>query len=238
MKTRTLARWVFGLGCSLALSGSAPGQEAPTPNLPIPTIAKPAIAPLSGWALEVAKLVQAGVEDKVTLSFITNSAGTFNLGADHIIALHEHGVGNELIQAMLVHDQEIASGVRDVSATTAPLPNQLLPLILVPSTTKTDTGTPQISTAAILAPPPAPVSTPPASVEQPPASEPAAVIAAPEPNQPIVQPALYCARKRSFQEVEDAFPVREPNAVQLTAPIIVWKGTGRVPNTMVLEMLH
>lgn len=237
MKTRTLATWVFGLGCLLTVSHSATGQEAPTPTptLPIPTAAKPAKAPLSGWALEVAKLVQAGVENQVSLSFITNSAGTFNLGADHIITLHELGVGNELIQAMLAHDQEIASGVRDVSATTAPLPNQVLPLILVPSTSKVDTAAPQIGTTP--SPRSAPVTTPPAMVEQP-VSEPTAIPAIPEPSQPMVQPALYCASKQAFHEVDDTYPVREPNPVQLTAPIFVWRGTGRVPNTMVLEMLH
>jgi hypothetical protein len=239
MKTRILATWVFGLGWILALGGNAAGQEAPVPSLPIPTAtAKPAKAPLSGWALEVAKLIQAGVEDKVTLTFITNSAGTFNLGSDQIITLHQLGIGNEVIQAMLAHDQEIATGERDVFATTAPLPTQVLPIVLVPTTTKADTAAPQVGASSTSSPPDPPPSTS-LVAEQSPATELAAITVAIEPSQAIAQPATYCIKHRpSFYEIDELYPVREPNPVQLTAPIIVWRGTGRVPNTMVLEMLH
>ena len=105
MKTRTLATWVFGLGWILALGSAAgqetPGKEVPAPKVPIPEAAVKSKPPLTGWSFEVAKLVQAGVQDSVTLTFITNSAGTFNLGAEQIIALRELGVSNELLQAMI-----------------------------------------------------------------------------------------------------------------------------------------
>ena len=231
MKTRTLATGVFGLGWILALGSAvaqeAARQEAPVPKLPIPEESAKAAKPLlTGWAFEVARLVQAGVQDSVTLTFITNSAGTFNLGAEQIITLRDLGVSNDLLQAMLAHDQEIASGVRDVFATTAPLPSQVLPFVLVPSTTKGEAVNPQGAAASTTLSNPNPAAVP--ALESTPAE---AVAISVSPDNAPAQPRL-CSRKQA--EPGDVFRVREPNAVQLTAPINVWRGQGRVPNTMVL----
>ena len=229
MKTRIVATWVFGLGWLLAL-GNAVGQEAdtheaPVPKLPIPEApAKPAKLPLTGWTFEVARLVQAGVDESVTLIFITNSAGTFNLGAEQIITLRDLGVSNELLQAMMAHDQEIASGTRDVFASTAPLPAQVLPFVLVSSASKEDAGAASSATLSSSKPLTAPTV------------EPAAAEAAPVQMAADEAPVMTQPRRCYRTQVEsgDVYRVREPNAVQLTAPIIVWKGQGRVPNTMVL----
>jgi hypothetical protein len=169
--------------------------------------------------------VQAGVQESVTLTFITNSAGTFNLGAEQIITLHDLGVSNELLQAMMAHDQEIASGIRNVFDSTAPLPAQVVPFVLVPSTAKAEAENPQgaaASTTALTA-------NPSAGVESA-STEPAAVLVTDE--APVITQTRLCSRKQG--DSGDVYRVREPNAVPLTAPILVWRGQGRVPNTMVL----
>jgi hypothetical protein len=231
MKTRTLATWVFGLAWILALGSAVgqetPGKEAPAPKVPIPeAAAKPAKLPLTGWSFEVARLVQADVEDSITLTFITNSAGTFNLGAEQIITLRDLGVSNELLQAMLAHDQEIASGTRDVFASTAPLPSQVLPFVLAPGAAKAETSDPQVTG----------VATTPSNLNLVPVTPVESVSAAPvtvsAEDAPVMMPTRVCSRKQA--ESTEVYRVREPNAVQLTAPILVWKGQGRVPNTMVL----
>jgi hypothetical protein len=226
MKTRILATWVFGLGWILAL-GSAAGQEAPAPKVLIPeAVDKSTKALVTGWSFEVAKLVQAGVQDSVTLTFITNSAGTFNLGAEQIIILRDLGVSNELLQAMIAHDQEIASGARDAFASTAPLPSHVLPFVLVPSTTKAEASHTQDAAESMPAVSSNPTAV--ASVE----SGPAAPVTVSTDDAPIPAQIRLCCRKQA--ESSDVYRVREPNPVQLTAPILVWRGQGRVPNTMVL----
>jgi hypothetical protein len=64
---------------------------------------------LSHWAIEIQKLVQAGVEERVITSYITNSAGMFNLSADQIIYLKNAGVSPRVLSVMIQHDQELLS---------------------------------------------------------------------------------------------------------------------------------
>jgi hypothetical protein len=204
-----------------------PAKEAPAPKVPIPEApAKAANHPITGWSLEVARLVQAGVQDSVTLTFITNSAGTFNLGAEQIITLRDLGVSNELLQAMLAHDQEIASGTRDVFASTAPQPAQVLPFVLVPSTTKAQVSIPQDSAESTT-----PSSPAPAAVQAVESVSAVPVIDSAD-DAPVPAQTRLCCLKQS--ESSDVYRVRDPNPVQLTAPILVFRGQGRVPNTMVL----
>jgi hypothetical protein len=215
------------LGWLLALT-NAGGQETPALKLPLSEAPpKQVQLPLSGWAFEVAKLVQAGVQDSVTLTFVTNSAGTFNLGAEHIITLRDLGVSNELLQAMIAHDQEISSGARSVFESTAPMPSPVLPIVLVPSTDKVEVASSQVPGSA-TAPTPAPAVGEPASAEPAPAQSDSVEEA------PVMAQPRLCCRKQV--ESGDVYRVREPNAVQLTAPILVWRGAGRVPNTMMLRM--
>lgn len=229
MKTRTLATWVFGLAWILALGGAAgqetPGKETPAPKVPIPEASAKSKSPLTGWSFEVAKLVQAGVQDSVTLTFITNSAGTFNLGAEQIITLRDLGVSNDLLQAMIAHDQEIASGSRDVFASTAPLPSQVLPFVFVPSRTKPEAANPQDIAGSMTPTSPIPAVPAAESVSDAPST-------LPLDDTTVTAQTHLCCRKQA--QSSDVSQVRDPNPVQLTAPILVWRGQGRVPNTMVL----
>src|SRR5436190_20494832 len=54
---------------------------------------------------EVIKLAQAGVDDEVMLTFITNSTSTFGLSSDEIIYLNDIGVANNIVTTIIEHDQ-------------------------------------------------------------------------------------------------------------------------------------
>ena len=86
---------------SSSATPAAPGKQS-DPSLP------PRIS-LSPWAHEIQKLVQAGVEERVITSYITNSAGMFNLTADQIIYLKNEGVSPRVLSVMIQHDQQLFS---------------------------------------------------------------------------------------------------------------------------------
>jgi len=69
---------------------------------------------------EVQRLTQASVDEGVVLSYVTNSAGTFNLTADQVIYLKNLGVSPQVINTMMQHDQELISGLRPLTASSAP----------------------------------------------------------------------------------------------------------------------
>jgi hypothetical protein len=128
------------------------------PTLPEPTDVKPVVPdpeaaqskPLPAGMLaspsftEVVRMANAGVDVQVMRSFITNSAGTFNLGADQIIYLKDLGLPGDLVSTMIEHDQAIASGTFQVTAST--VPPRPMSLGTAPATA---TGTPPLSTATV-----------------------------------------------------------------------------------------
>ncbi len=121
---------------ALALEQPAPATTNPPP-LAEPGTNRPVVAdhaaaeskPLPpGLAVSpslghVVKMANAGVEPGVMLSFITNSAGTFNLGAEQIIFLKDLGLQGEVVTTMILHDQAISSGQFQVTASTVPTPS-------------------------------------------------------------------------------------------------------------------
>ncbi len=80
--------------------GKAKAAPASLDEKPLPPSIK-AIGPVA----EVIKLAQAGVDERIMLTFITNSSSTFSLGSDEIIYLNDLGVPNDAITAMIEHDQ-------------------------------------------------------------------------------------------------------------------------------------
>lgn len=75
---------------------------------------------LSPWAQEIQKLVQAGVEERVITTYITNSAGMFNLTTDQIIYLKNAGVSPQILSVMVQHDQQLISSGRFMTALAEP----------------------------------------------------------------------------------------------------------------------
>lgn len=68
--------------------------------------------------------MRAGVEARVITSYITNSAGIFNLTADQIIYLKNEGVSPQILSVMIQHDQQLfpSAEVMPVPAAAPPGP--------------------------------------------------------------------------------------------------------------------
>ena len=77
---------------------TAPAKKVST-EIEVPANLKPSPA-----TAEIIKLANAGVEESVMLSFITNSVGTFNLRAEEIIYLNDIGVPSGVVTAMIQRD--------------------------------------------------------------------------------------------------------------------------------------
>ena len=71
---------------------------------------------------EVLKLADAGVDESVMLAFITNSASTFNLGAEEIIYLNDIGVPSAVVAAMIQRDQALKASLANTGPGPAALP--------------------------------------------------------------------------------------------------------------------
>ena len=119
-----------------------PSQSAPQPSTAVPTVPGNAAdkSPssnryLSPWFYEIQRLTQAGVEDGVVLSYINNSAGTFNLTADQVISLKNLGASPQVINAILEHDRQLISGERPMTVSAPPpLPPSVQAALATPRT--------------------------------------------------------------------------------------------------------
>ncbi|HEY5914853.1 MAG TPA: hypothetical protein VJA21_30040 [Verrucomicrobiae bacterium] len=181
-------------------------------------IGKKAAQPrLSPWSSQVLKLAQAGVYEDVVFSYI-DSAGTFNLTADQIITLTQSGVPRDVIAAMIQHDADIFSGVRQVLSSTVPESGDDT-LSTVPAPPRLDARSKAQLSSVALSPRPLP---PNQETTVPADFGPEFIL---EPLEAVYEPP----------EALERSPVRKPYAVQLTAPILVWRTEGRMPNTVLLE---
>jgi hypothetical protein len=77
---------------------NAPAKKVST-EIQVPANLQPSPA-----TAEIIKLANAGVEENVMLSFVTNSLGTFNLRAEEIIYLNDIGVPSGVVTAMIQRD--------------------------------------------------------------------------------------------------------------------------------------
>jgi hypothetical protein len=152
MKPRLLRTSLSTALALFLLSNTAPLLAADNPQTSSSTGLKiPAPAPAKGgWmsheAAEVLKLVRANVAEDVVMAFIQTSRGGFNLSADEIVQLHNEGVADKMIQAML--DRKKAGPQPTISvAQQAPAPEaQYQPL----------PGAPQVAQQPIVVQPSAP----------------------------------------------------------------------------------
>ncbi len=79
----------------------------------------PYIRPSSSLA-EIIKLAQAGVDPAVMLTYVTNSAHTFGLGADEIVYLNDLGIPSGVILAILEHDNAMKQFWANAAQPSAP----------------------------------------------------------------------------------------------------------------------
>jgi hypothetical protein len=199
------------LGFSVGLTLAAAGQSPST--LPIPSSFTPTNsheASLTPWTAEISKLCLSGIDEDVILSFV-DGAGTFNLTAEQIITLSQAGVTRVVISAMIQHDTDILSGVKQVPASTVPGPTLSL---------------------TTITPPPSPL--PPKQTWSDESQEQNA------PSEDVPEQLFFCSYERSSDAADspEISPVRKPYPVKLTDPIIVFRGYGKAPNTMFLRGLR
>jgi hypothetical protein len=94
---------------SVPVSGVAAGSLAAVPE-PVPVEAPPVLAAaprLSPAAEDVVRLAQAQVGDEVLLAFVDDTTRSFQLKASDIVYLTDVGVSDEVVTAMIRHDQQL-----------------------------------------------------------------------------------------------------------------------------------
>lgn len=227
------------LPASAGLVTSASGQipvDDPLERLPAVTLQQrivtdPASAPrpdarLSAWLAEVVKLADRGLDDSVLLPFVENTEGTFNLTPDQIIWLSARGVSSAVINAMLLHDQELNTGRRELRATTVPAPSPLLPL---PASSP---GT----AASASAPAPAAARARGSIIVRDPSPDECAVsdqiletVQAPRSTSPAANPG-----PPPPPGADKTYRVRAPHPVPLTDTLVVYRCEPRVPNLLII----
>jgi hypothetical protein len=186
---------------------AAPGSSPAAPAVP-DAAADKRLAPnthVSPWLYEIERLSQARVDEGVVLSYVANSAGTFNLTADQIIHLKNEGVSSQVINAMMQHDRELISGQRPLTASTPPpLPPAVQAAVAANLHTAGNAPTPPATAAA---PAPAPAESQVVANDDSRSSA----------DWVLVEPDDVPEQPRS------AYPVRAPYPVKLNDPIVIWK---------------
>lgn len=173
-------------------------------------------------------------------SFIDNS-GTFNLGADQIVYLSDLGVPSQIISAMLQHDQDLISGIRPLTVASEPAWEPALPATITANSDGSLKPSPQ---PALLSAPALPVtagttatpdvnSSPEINRSVPDVQLAALAYAKTDGLVPARPPALS-PQRQSADKKKSLYPVREPQPVELTAPIIFIEAADRTPNTIII----
>lgn len=200
MKTRSLKLQLAGLAMVAGTAAGALGGEGASPAIQSSgtnqlSIVQKSQTRLSPWAAQVQRLALAGVDEDVVISYI-DSAGTFNLTPDQIISLTKAGVPRTQVTAMLQHDADIFSGVKQVTASTVP-------------TAETD--------APLIPPPPQPAA--PVNIAAAPPHVPTPAY------DDYASDFIFGSLEDIYMppEMQERSPVRKPYPVPLTAPILVWR---------------
>ena len=92
---------------------TVPETKAPTAPAVPTAVSSATSAPLpsnippTSQLAQVVRLTQAGVDQSIIMTFVTNSSLTFNLDSDKIIYLTDAGAPADLVTAMMQRDQEL-----------------------------------------------------------------------------------------------------------------------------------
>jgi hypothetical protein len=116
MKIESFQKHILGAAITvLCLMGvrspfNSPAQAQPTPpppdNATESSALPPNVYPTSPLAQAI-RLTQAGVDESIIMTYVTNSGSTFNLDSDKIIYLKDIGLPNEVVTAMMQRDQQL-----------------------------------------------------------------------------------------------------------------------------------
>ena len=127
MKTRTSLTCLFaslGAASLVALSATAqtPAPSTTTTAAPAPTASAPVTLPYG--VEDVLKLTRAQVSEDVILTFIHNSGTIYSLAPKDIVYLHNEGVTDRVIGAMLDQRKSVPA---EMAAQTAPATTPIAP---------------------------------------------------------------------------------------------------------------
>lgn len=136
MKIEPFQKHILGTAITvLCLMGitspfNSPAQAQPDPPPPDSATESsalpPNVYPTSPLA-QVIRLTQAGVDESIIMTFVTNSGSTFNLDSDKIIYLKDIGLPNEVVTVMMQRDQQLqqqmAASAYQPPAQPAPAPD-------------------------------------------------------------------------------------------------------------------
>jgi hypothetical protein len=147
--------FVLAVGARAAESNSPAILSAPAADLqPAPT---PAPANLPYGVADILKLSRAQISDDVILNYIQNSGTIYNLAPKDIVYLHDQGVSERVLTAMLAQRQLAAA------SPSAPAPQSPLAQAAVPAP-------PPPAPNNIVEAPLTPVYNPPAGIVTPPST--------------------------------------------------------------------
>ena len=223
MRTRTLSGWVLGVVLASGTAVLGVAQDAPKPppttlysnitGAAVPASTVPALTNNAGgkttsstlhaspWVDEVERLTKAGVDEGIVLSYVNNSAGTFNLTADQIVRLKSIGVSPQGVNAMIQHDPELISGARPLTAAPPPsLPAAFQAVLAAHPQPAVTTATPSTALAA-------------------PATAPAQIVA--NDDYDTDRDWIYVEPDDVPDQPADLGPVRAPYPVKLNDPIVI-----------------
>jgi hypothetical protein len=125
---------------------TVPETKAPSAPVAPETVSSATSAPLpsnipaTSQLAQVVRLTQAGVDQSIIMTFVTNSSRTFNLDSDKIIYLTDAGAPADLVTAMMHRDQELQDQFAAAQAAQQAQQTQPAPTTEPPPADTTDTN--------------------------------------------------------------------------------------------------
>ncbi len=121
------AGWVF----PAAAQNTTPlPQGQPAQTAPVPTSGSRTVSPSTA---EVLRLWDAGTDAGVIKTYIDNSPAMAPLGAEEVVALHEHGVPSDLIAEMIRRGGQSRAQLTQAAPAQAPAQSTPAPATLPPA---------------------------------------------------------------------------------------------------------
>jgi hypothetical protein len=157
--TAVVALCLVGAGflqTSMAQTESVPPatpDDSTAPVMPVESAALPPNIDTNSALAQVVKLIQSGVSEDVIMAYVTNSTSQFRPNPDQIIYLKDIGAPDELVTAMMQHDQVLQAQT--------PAASYQPPQPAAPATETVVAGTAYVAappTAVTVAEPAAPVT--------------------------------------------------------------------------------
>ena len=136
--TATVVLCLAGVRSPFNSEAQAQPASAPPDNATASSTLPPNIYPNSPLA-QVVRLTEAGVDESIIMTYVTNSPSTFNLDSDKIIYLKDIGLPTAVVTAMMSRDQQLQ---QQITATAYQPPVQPAPAPPSDTTEQSETAPP------------------------------------------------------------------------------------------------